>query len=63
MTNHEQQPPLHDDGLLGVVEKFDDEVAQTRRNSKLMALLDERGKQNATISLDDVKRQLGLVEE
>jgi hypothetical protein len=46
--------------MLTAVDDFDHEIAQTRRNRKLMALLDERGKQKTTISLDEVKRQLGL---
>jgi hypothetical protein len=43
-----------------VMDDFDHEIAQTRRNVKLMALLEERGKQTTTIRLDEVKRQLGL---
>jgi hypothetical protein len=42
------------------IEDFDQEVARTRKNEKLMALLDVRGKQQATIPLAEVKRQLGL---
>ena len=51
------------DGLefvLTVVDEFDQEIARTRQNAKLMALLDERAKQTQTIPLDEVKRQLGL---
>lgn len=39
---------------------FDVEVAQTRQNKKLMALLDERASQTQTIPLAEVKRKLGL---
>ena len=46
--------------LLTAVDEFDQEIARTRQNAKLMALLDERGKQSKTIPLDEVKRQLGL---
>ena len=52
-----------DDGsefLLSVVDDFDHEIARTRRNEKLMALLDERGGQTRTIPLNEVERQLGL---
>ena len=46
--------------LLTAVDEFDEEIARTRQNAKLMALLDERAKQPKTIPLDEVKRQLGL---
>ena len=52
-----------DDGsefMLSAVDDFDHEISQTRRNEKLMALLDERASQTRTISLDEVKRQLGV---
>jgi hypothetical protein len=39
---------------------FADEIERTRQNKELMALLDERGKEQATISLEQVKRDLGL---
>jgi hypothetical protein len=42
------------------VDDFDQEVARTRRNEKLMALLDTRAKQTETVTLDEVKRQLGF---
>jgi hypothetical protein len=51
-----------DDGsefLLSAIDDFDHEIAQTRRNEKLMALLDERATQTQTIPLEEVKRQLG----
>ncbi len=46
--------------LLTAVDEFDEEIARTRQNAKLMALLDERAKQSKTVPLDEVKRQLGL---
>ncbi|MCO6459555.1 MAG: hypothetical protein J5I93_29935 [Pirellulaceae bacterium] len=46
--------------LLTAIDDFDREIARTRQNAKLMALLDERAKQSKTIPLDEVKRQLGL---
>ncbi len=46
--------------ILTAVEAFDREIARTRQNAKLMALLDERGNQTRTVSLDEVKRQLGF---
>ncbi|MCL4202271.1 MAG: hypothetical protein KJ000_07235 [Pirellulaceae bacterium] len=48
--------------LLSAVDEFDQEIARTRQNAKLMALLDERAKQSKTIPLDEVKRQLGLTD-
>jgi hypothetical protein len=44
------------------VDDFDRELARTRQNAQLMALLEERAKQTRTIPLDEVKRQLGLSE-
>ena len=46
--------------MLTAVDDFDEEIARTRRSTKLMALLEERAKQTTTVSLDEVKRQLGL---
>jgi hypothetical protein len=46
--------------LLVAVDDFDQEIARTRNNPKLMALLESRAKQKATIPLDQVKRRLGL---
>ena len=48
--------------VLSAVDDFDHELALTRQNAKLMALLDERAKQSRTVPLDEVKRQLGLSE-
>ncbi|MBI2826458.1 MAG: hypothetical protein HYX69_17410 [Planctomycetia bacterium] len=46
--------------LVTIVDEFDAEVARTRQNARLMALLDERARQSETIPLDEVKRQLGF---
>jgi hypothetical protein len=46
--------------MLTAIDDFDEELARTRRNAELMALLEERAKQTVTVSLDAVKRQLGL---
>ncbi|MBA3423967.1 MAG: hypothetical protein H0U04_05355 [Rubrobacter sp.] len=46
--------------LLSAMDDFDHEISRTRRNEKLMALLDERAKQTQTIPLEEVKRQLGF---
>jgi hypothetical protein len=48
--------------MIIAVEDFDQEIARTRQNAKLMALLDTRAKQTETIPLDEVKRQLGFGE-
>ena len=48
--------------MVTVIDEFDEEVGRTRQNAKLMALLDERAKQEQTIPLADVKQQLGLTE-
>jgi hypothetical protein len=48
--------------LLVAIEDFDEEIARTRQNARLMALLDERAKQGQTIPLAEVKRQLGLAD-
>ncbi|MEX2558752.1 MAG: hypothetical protein WD403_02505 [Pirellulales bacterium] len=46
--------------VVSAVNEFEYEIARTRQNAKLMAILDERAKQEQTISLDEVKRRLGL---
>jgi hypothetical protein len=43
-----------------LVEDFEDEVRRTRNNEELMALLDERRREAATISLEEIKQELGL---
>jgi hypothetical protein len=46
--------------MLVALDVFDLEIARTRQNAKLMALLDERARQAETIPLEEVKRELGL---
>lgn len=48
--------------LLSAVDDFDIEIAQTRQNEKLMALLEERARQTHTLPHDEVKRRLGIAE-
>ncbi len=48
--------------LLSAVDDFDIEIARTRQNAKLMALLEERAQETRTIPLDEVKRRLGIAE-
>jgi len=47
--------------ILTVIDEFDRELARTRQNAKLMALLEERSRSAPTISLAEAKQQLGLV--
>jgi hypothetical protein len=46
--------------MLVAIDDSDHEVAKTRANPRLMALLETRAAQTASISLDEAKRQLGL---
>ena len=46
--------------LLSAVDEFDREIALTRQNEKLMAVLEKRARQTQTIPLEEAKRQLGL---
>ena len=46
--------------LLVAIDDLNQELAKSRKNPRLMALLDARASQAATTSLDDVKRQLNL---
>jgi hypothetical protein len=46
--------------LLVALDEFDQEVAKSRENPRLMALLEARAAQTTTIPLDDVKRRLNL---
>jgi hypothetical protein len=55
--------PLVPDGtefILIPIDDFDDEIAHTRQNKKLMALLDERARETDTIPWEEAKRELGL---
>ncbi len=46
--------------MVTVVDELEEEIARTRRNTKLMAMLDERAIQTQTVSLEEVKQQLDL---
>ncbi len=46
--------------LVVAIDDFDEEIARTRNNPRLMALLEARAKRTATIPLDEVKQRLGL---
>jgi hypothetical protein len=46
--------------IVSAVDDFDLEIARTRQNEKLMAFLEERAKQPATIPLEEIERKLGL---
>jgi hypothetical protein len=46
--------------MLTAIDDFDEEIVRTRRNERLMALLDQRARQQQTVPLEQVKRQLGL---
>ncbi len=46
--------------LLSMVDEFDQELARTRQNGKLMELLDIRAQSNGVKSLASVKEELGL---
>jgi hypothetical protein len=45
--------------ILVAIDDFDLEVARTRNNPKLMALLEARARETATVPLDEVMRRLG----
>ncbi len=46
--------------LLVAIDDFDREIARTRANPRLVALLESRAKQTTTVSLEEAKRRLGL---
>ena len=46
--------------LLIALDEFDEELAKSRRNPRLMALLDARAAQTVTTPLGEVKNRLGL---
>ncbi len=48
--------------ILAEIDDFDREIELTRKNKKLMALLERRARQTKTISLEDAKAQLGLLD-
>ena len=47
--------------ILSEVDDFDTEIALTRQNEELMALLAERSREKKTYTLQQVREQLGLV--
>ncbi len=46
--------------VLAEIDDFDREIELTRKNKKLMRLLNERGKQTETLKAAEVRAQLGL---
>lgn len=46
--------------IVVAIDDFDDEIARTRANPKIMALLDARAKSTVTLSLDEARHKLGL---
>ena len=46
--------------LLAEIEDFDHEIELTRQNKPLMQLLDIRGQEKATISLEEARARLGV---
>jgi len=46
--------------ILAEVDDFDREIELARQNKALMKYLDERGKEKATIPLEDLEKELGL---
>lgn len=48
--------------MVSPIDDFEHEVVRSRQNAQLVALLDERAQQSQTVSLDEVKRQLGIGE-
>jgi hypothetical protein len=47
--------------ILIAIDDFDQEIAKTRANPRLMALLEARAQQTTTLSLDEVKGRLDLL--
>ena len=46
--------------ILAEIDDFNREIELTRKNKKLMRLLDERGRQTRTLKVAEVRAQLGL---
>ncbi len=46
--------------ILAEIDDFDREIELTRRNKRLMKLLDDRARQTRTISLAEAEARLGL---
>ena len=45
--------------IVSPVDDFDVEIARTRQNEKLMAYLEDCARQPATVSLEEIERELG----
>ncbi len=54
------QDPDGREFVLAEIDDFAHEIELTRNNADLMKLLDERGKQTATVKFEDAVAQLGL---
>ncbi len=52
--------PEGDEFILAEIDDFNREIELTRDNKQLMRLLERRAKQKATVSLEEVKRRLGI---
>jgi hypothetical protein len=48
------------ESIVVAIDDFDDEIARTRANPKITALLDARAKSSATLFLDEARRSLRL---
>ena len=48
------------DFILAEIEDFGLEVERTRKNKRLMRLLEERSEEHGTLELEQVKKELGL---
>jgi hypothetical protein len=46
--------------LLAEIDSFDREIELTRQNKDLMRLLDQRGREKATVSLQEARARLGI---
>ena len=46
--------------ILAEIDDFNREIELTRKNKKLMQLLDERGRQTRTLKAAEVRAQLGV---
>jgi hypothetical protein len=54
------QLPDGQEFILTAIDSFDYEILRTRKNAALMALLDARAKEPATIDLATLKADLGI---
>jgi hypothetical protein len=54
------QLPDGSEFILIAIDDFDQEIAKSRANPRLMALLEARAAQTTTVSLDEAKRRLNL---